>query len=179
MVKNINDVYLGEFYNYARVSDTDQNVKQQSKHNRDWSKRMDLELVGAVLDKESGRKPLIERKAFRKLLNKALREKRGILVQDYDRLTRNWDDVTFIERHFRENWDVCKLVATNFTLDLSTPVGRYMFRSYMAQACFMPENMRERQKIGITRAQKEGKYQGRKAGSLNKDFYRRNRNGKK
>jgi len=32
----------------------------------------------------------------------------------------------------------------------------------------MPEDMKEKQKIGIDRAKKEGKYKGRKKGAINK-----------
>jgi len=38
----------------------------------------------------------------------------------------------------------------------------------MAIHCFMPEDMREKQKVGIERARKQGKYLGRKPGAKNK-----------
>ncbi len=171
--------YFGEYFVYARVSSIDQNVKQQSKYVREWAKKNDKQVVLAVLDKESGRTPLVDRKAFKRLLSKAIKDKCGIIVLSLDRLTRNWDDVTFIEKHFRDNWDSSPLLVTNFAVDLSNAMGRFLFRVFMAQACFMPEDMREKQKIGIKRAQDESKYKGRKPGSKNKAFYRRNRNGKK
>ena len=43
-----------------------------------------------------------------------------------------------------------------------------MFRVRMAVCCLMPEDMKEKQKIGIERARAEGKYLGRKRGSKNK-----------
>lgn len=150
--------FLGEYYIYARVSSIDQNVKQQSKYLREWAKKSDKAVVGAVLDRESGRIPLTQRKAFRKLLSKAVKDDCGIIVLSLDRLTRNWDDVTYIEKHFRDNWNRSPLLVTNFAVDLSNAMGRFLFRVFMAQACFMPEDMREKQKIGIARAKKENKY---------------------
>ena len=149
---------LQGYYLYSRVSSVDQNVLQQSKYIREWAKKQDLTIVGAVLDKESGRTPLRERKAFNKLLIKSVIERTGIIVLSLDRLTRNWDDVTYIEKHFRNNIGYTELLVTNFAVDLSNAMGRMMFRFFMAQACFMPEDMREKQKIGISRAKKENKY---------------------
>lgn len=157
-VKRLGVNYLGEVYIYSRVSSVDQNVKQQSKYLREWAIKNDYVVMAAVLDKESGRTPLTERKAFKKLLHKAVKDERGIIVLSLDRLTRNWDDVTYIERHFRTNWGKSPLLVTNFYVDLSNAMGRMMFRFFMAQACFMPEDMREKQKIGIDRAKRENKY---------------------
>lgn len=155
---NLRELYKGEFYLYARVSTLDQNVLQQSKYIRKWCERVDVKLVGSVLDKESGRLPLGERKAFKRLLSRAVREKRGIVVLSLDRLTRNWGDVAVIENHFIKHWDSSKLIVTNSFVDFSNAIGRLMFRFYMSIACFMPEDMREKQRIGIDRAKDEGKY---------------------
>ncbi len=165
---NLKELYLGEFYSYARVSTLDQNVKQQSKYIREWAKKVGIKLVGAVLDAESGRLPLGERKAFKKLLDRAVREKRGIIVLSLDRLTRNWYDVGVIEKHFIKHWDSSKLVVTNSFVDFSNAMGRLMFRFYMATACFMPEDMREKQRIGIDTGKKEKKYKGRMKGAVSK-----------
>ena len=45
-------------------------------------------------------------------------------------------------------------------MDLSNAAGRLMFRMKMAVGCYMSENMREKQVVGIERAKKEGKYKG-------------------
>ena len=116
-------------------------------------------------DEESGTLPLTERKHFLKLLEKS---KHGlfdaIVIYNLDRLTRNWDDVTFIEKHFRDNWDKCMLISISDTIDLKNASGRMMFRIKMAVQCYMPEDMREKQTIGIERAKREGKYKGGKKG---------------
>lgn len=150
---------------YCRVSTEDQNVKQQVKYTKKWFEREGHEVIKIVKDEESGRLPLIERKRFRKLLNYSLQGDFDILgIFNLDRLTRNWDDVTLIERHFRDNWDKCRLVSTSDPIDLSNASGRLMFRIRMATSCYMPEDMIEKQRIGIDRAKKEGKYKGGKRG---------------
>src|SRR4030042_3082484 len=90
---------------YARVSTEDQNVKQQMEHLKEWAKKNGYTVCKVILDTESGIKPLVERKRFLRLLDES---KDGLsnamCIVNLDRLTRNWEDVVFIEKHFRENW---------------------------------------------------------------------------
>lgn len=151
---------------YARVSTADQNVKQQVKYLREWCRHHDYRVVRCIADTESGRKPLVERKQFQNLLANPMAE--AILVIKLDRLTRNWNDVTFIERHFTEHWESCRLISAGEPVDLSNAAGRFNFRVLMALNCYMPEDLVERQVIGIARAKEEGKYCGRKPGAKNK-----------
>ena len=145
---------------YCRVSTEDQNVKQQIDYLKDWCKKNQLDIVKTVSDEESGTLPLSERKKFRRLLEDSKYDNcfEAIVIYNLDRLTRNWDDVTMIEKHFRENWDRCKLISSSDAIDLSNASGRVMFRIRMAICCYMPEDMKEKQKIGIARAKREGKY---------------------
>jgi len=150
---------------YCRVSTEDQNVEQQVEYCRKWAIKNDYEIVWTIKDKESGRLKLSDRKKFKKIINQEYNfEYDGVLIYNLDRLTRNWDDVTLIERYFRENWDNMKLISTCDTIDLSNASGRMMFRIKMAVSCYMPEDMKEKQRIGIDRAQEEGKYKGGKKG---------------
>lgn len=136
---------------------------------KNWSEKNNIEIGKVVCDIESGTIPLIERKKFKRLLEQSLKDDSdGILIMNLDRLTRNWEDVVFIERYFNENWECCQLVSTSDEIDLSNASGRLMFRIKMAVCCFMPEDMREKQRIGIDRAKRQGKYKGRKKGSKNK-----------
>lgn len=151
---------------YARVSTEDQNVIQQVNYLKDWAQKQGHIIDKIVMDTESGTIPLTDRKKFRKLLDTCVSE--AILIFNLDRLTRNWDDVTLIERHFREKWENTKLISTNESIDLSNASGRLMFRMKMVFTCYMPEDMKEKQKIGIERAKKQGKYKGRKKGAKNK-----------
>jgi len=146
---------------YARVSTDDQNVKQQAEYLKQWFIKQNHSVNKLVMDEESGRKPLSERKKFLKLLDSTKNTlSKGMVIYNLDRLTRNWDDVTLIESHFRLNWDKYKLISTSDNIDLSNASGRLMFRLKMAVSCYMPEDMREKQRIGIARAKAEGKYKG-------------------
>jgi DNA invertase Pin-like site-specific DNA recombinase len=150
---------------YCRVSTEDQNVQQQANFCREWFISNGYAVAKLIKDTESGRLPLTKRRRFRKLLNESLTGKFNFFgIYNLDRLTRNWDDVTLIEKHFRENWDKCQLISTSDPIDLSNASGRFMFRIRMATSCFMPEDMREKQRIGIERARKQGKYKGGKPG---------------
>lgn len=152
-----------EYEIYARVSTEDQNVEQQADKVKEWSLNR-YNCIWTVRDTESGTLPLTERKYFLNQLNRIKEKKRGLLIYNLDRLTRNWDDVTFIEKFFRDNWQECPLVSMSDSIDLSNASGRMMFRIKMSIGCYMPEDMREKQKIGIDRARAEGKYKGSKKG---------------
>lgn len=145
---------------YSRVSSEDQNVKQQAKYIREWANKNEMEIHKVVMDKESASLPLTQRKGFINLLMYCVNHKESLLIYNLDRLTRNWDDVTYIEKIFRDNWEHTQLVSISDTIDLATATGRFMFRIKMVTSCYMPEDMREKQRIGIERAKKEGKYKG-------------------
>ena len=159
---------------YARVSTDKQDVDQQADFCKDWAPRNGHEVVWTIKDKESGRLPLSERKRFMKIISDLYNfEYDAVLVSNLDRLTRNWDDVTLIEKFFRENWDRRKLISASDSVELSNASGRFMFRIFMAKNCYMPEDMREKQMIGIARGKKQGKFKGRPKGSKNKAKYTR------
>lgn len=154
---------------YTRVSDKSQNVDQQAKYAKEYFERLGHSIVGIIKDKESGTTSLDLRVKFKKLLSDVGNGNfDSVGIYRLDRITRNWDDITFIERVFRENWDKCKLISASEAIDLSNGEGRFIFRISMAVACRMPEVMKERQRIGIDRAKEENKYTGRKKGSKNK-----------
>ena len=150
---------------YARVSTDEQNVKQQVEYIKEWCIKQDHQIVKTVADEESGRLPLTKRRKFLKLLEESKKGNfQAIVIFNLDRLTRNWYDETLIEKHFKDNWDKCKLISISDSIDLSTSSGRLMFRIKMAVQCYMPEDMFEKQIIGIARAKKQGKYKGGKKG---------------
>lgn len=147
---------------YARVSTDKQDVVQQAVYCQEWAKKNGHEIIWTIKDKQSGRAALSERPRFLKIINKEYNfEYDAVLVYNLDRLTRNWDDVTMIEKFFRDNWDSDKLISCSDSIDLSNASGRLMFRIKMATNCYMPEDMREKQRIGIDRAKKQGKFKGR------------------
>ena len=150
---------------YARVSTEDQNVKQQINYIKKWCEKQKYCVQRVIADEESGRLPLTKRKKFLTLLNDSkLNKFEAIVIYNLDRLTRNWDDVTTIERHFRNYWETCKLISISDSIDLSNATGGMMFRIKMSVSTYMPEDMREKQLIGIERAKTEGKYLGGKKG---------------
>ena len=151
---------------YARVSTEDQNVEQQVKHIKKWCKNNGYKPFLILQDKESGTKPLKDRYKFNELLK---RPERPVVIYNLDRMTRNWDDIVLLEQHFRKYWVVSPLISTSDPIDLSTAGGRLMFRMKMVFACYMPEDMLEKQKVGIERAKKQGKYKGRKKGAKGKN----------
>jgi DNA invertase Pin-like site-specific DNA recombinase len=151
---------------YARVSTEDQNVLQQIQTLRQWAIRNNHVISSEVQDRQSGKIALEEREKFLEMLKNPKGD--AMLVLNLDRLTRNWDSVTFIEKHFRETWETYKLISASDTIDLETANGRLMFRVQLAINCNMPELMLEKQAIGIARAIKEGKFKGRQKGAKGK-----------
>lgn len=151
---------------YCRVSTEDQDVDQQMIYLRQWAVKNDHIIMSETFDKQSAKIPIEDREKFIHLLNNPRGE--ALLVFNLDRLTRNWDSVTFIEKHFRDNWDKYKLISTKDEINLSSANGRLMFRLKIAINCHMPEDMLEKQAIGIDRAKKQGKFKGRMKGSKNK-----------
>jgi len=148
---------------YARVSTEDQNVLQQIHILRQWALKNGHVISKEVQDKQSGKIPLEQRTDFLDLLNNPCGD--AMLILNLDRLTRNWDSVTFIEKRFREDWNTYKLLSTSDEINLSNASGRLMFRIKLAVGCHMPEDMLEKQKIGIARAKLEKKYKGRQKGA--------------
>jgi len=152
---------------YARTStETNQNVQQQMDYLRQWVIKNDYEISSETYDQQSAKIDLKDRIKFINLLNNP--KGNALLVFNLDRLTRNWDSVVFIEKYFRDNWKNYKLISTSDEINLSNASGRLMFRIKLAVNCHMPEDMLEKQKIGIARAKLEGKFKGRKKGSKNK-----------
>lgn len=151
---------------YARVSTEDQDVEQQIQYLRKWSVSQGHEIASETFDKQSGKIPLEEREKFMHILNNPRGD--ALVVFNLDRLTRNWDSVTFIEEHFRKSWETYKLISTKDEINLETANGRLMFRIKLAINCHFPEDMLEKQKPGIERAKKQGKFKGRQKGAKSK-----------
>ena len=141
---------------YARVSTDHQNVDDKMYELRRWCITNNHRIVHEVWDTESGTIELKNRKKFIEILNNPKGD--AIVVNKIDRITRNFDSVTYIERYFRTNWDSFKLIALDFPINLENATGRFMFRQMMAVACYEPELMKERQVSGIARAKAEGKF---------------------
>jgi putative DNA-invertase from lambdoid prophage Rac len=149
---------------YARVSTEDQNVEQQIILLRKWAKKEGHTITSDIIDKESGTIPLQERKQFKSLLYNPKGE--ALVILDLNRLSRNWYDQNFLEKHFLDN--DYKLICLYDQIDLDTPNGRLMFRIKFAINCQYVEDMKSKQAIGIARAKAQGKYKGRPKGAKGK-----------
>ncbi len=154
---------------YARVSTQDQNVDDKMRELRKWAKSNNHRIVHEVWDTESGTIDLKDRKKFLGILDNPKGD--ALVVNKLDRITRNFDSVTYIEKYFRENWETFQLKALDFEVNLNNAVGRLMFRQLMALACYEPELMKERQRPGIERAKAAGQFKGRKKGAVAKQKY--------
>jgi DNA invertase Pin-like site-specific DNA recombinase len=98
----------------------------------------------------------------RKQLDAAMdfvREGDTFVVTKLDRLARNVRNLIDINDQLAAKSVALKIV--NLSLDTSTPTGKMMLTMLAAVGQFEREIMLERQKEGVAKAQKEGKYKGR------------------
>lgn len=159
---------------YARISTSKekQNINQQIEYIKKFAITQGIELVKIFKDIKTGK--MDDRKGYKRMI-KFLKENPNyvLVVQDSDRLTRNfYDGIEFEKLALKLN---LKIFSTSEQIDLSTPNGRFMFRIKLAMNSFYVENLVEKILVGTERAKKEGKYKGRKKGSRNKAFYKRKR----
>jgi DNA invertase Pin-like site-specific DNA recombinase len=83
------------------------------------------------------------------------------IVCKLDRLARSVGDLNKIIEHLNRKKVGLKIL--NIGLDTNTPTGKMMLTMLAAVAEFEREIMLERQREGIEKAKKEGKFKGRKA----------------
>ena len=151
---------------YARVSTAHQDVDQQMRALRQWSRINNHRIVHEIWDIQGATIPLTERIKFNEMLNNPKGE--GVAVFNLDRLSRHWADQPPIENYFKNNWDTFKLISLHDEINLHNANGRLMFRIKFAINCQSVEDMKEKQRIGIDRALKEGKFKGRQKGAKGK-----------
>ena len=88
-----------------------------------------------------------------------LREDDVLVVAKLDRLARSVADLCTIVEKIDGKGASLRILAMN--LDTATPTGRLMVNVIGSVAQFEREIMLERQKEGVQRAKREGKYKGR------------------
>lgn len=146
----------GNVIAYYRVSTNEQHTENQAAA----IEKAGYAITKAFSDKgESGTKAAIERKGLSELLS-YVREGDTVVVYALDRLGRNTADVlntidTLTKRGAR-------LVILQQQFDTATPAGKLALTMFAAFAEFEHGLRKERQREGIERARKQGKYQGRK-----------------
>jgi len=152
---------------YARISTNrgEQNIKQQIEYCKKYALRNDLKVLKVFKDEMSGKSA--NRRGYERLMmylevNTCV----GLLVQDTDRLTRNFYDGVELEKFLMKN--EVKLISLSEVIDLTSSNGRFMFRIKLAMNNFYLENLHDKIKVGVARAKAEGKYKGRKKGAVGK-----------
>ena len=152
---------------YARIS-TDkekQNVKQQIEYDKKWAARNGYNVIKVFKDEKTGK--TADRRGYQRMLKYwAENPSYALIVQDTDRLTRDFYDGVDLERFIRKHNLI--LVSISEKVDMNTPNGRFMFRIKLAMNCFYVENLIDKIRVGVARAKAEGKYTGRPKGSKNK-----------
>jgi len=154
---------------YARIStdDKQQNIKQQKDYCMKYAKNNGYDVLHTIGDKVSGKIPIAERSGGKRLL-KFLIDNPGVhlIVQDVDRLVRNFYDAVEFEKFIIQYNVIIKSLSES--VDLNNPMGKFTFRIKIAMNSFYVENLDDKRRIGIERARLEGKYKGRVKGSKNK-----------
>ena len=127
---------------YARISTNKekQNIQQQIDYDRKWALRNEYNIVKVFKDEKTGK--TTDRRGYQRML-KYLAENPSVslIVQDTDRLTRDFYDGVELEKFIRKH-----------KIDLVS----------------ISENLVQKIKVGVERAKKEGKFTGRPKGSKNK-----------
>jgi len=154
-----------DFAIYARISTNrgEQNIQQQIDYCKKYADRNNINIVKVFRDEKSGKTS--QRRGYERLLG-YLKENRGIglLVQDTDRLTRNFYDGVELEKFLIEN--EVRVISLSDRVDLETPNGKLMFRIKLALNAQYVENLIDKIRVGVARAKAEGKYKGRKKGAV-------------
>ncbi len=147
---------------YIRVSTTDQNTARQENTSNE---------VKIFIDKISGTVPFSQRPQGAKLLKEIEQGKvTEVTVHSLDRLGRNQLDILLTIETFKAH--KCQLTIENLGISLLTPTKKEssafnLIISVMSSMAEMErEQMIERQTEGIAIAKAQGKYKGRKIGSL-------------
>ena len=146
---------------YARVSTQDQTVENQLHALRDWAVARGHEVVAEYTDEGiSGAKGRDKRPALDKMMKDATRGKFDMLAATaLDRLGRNLRHLVGLFAEL-EALRVGVFIQ-NMALDTSTPVGRLTFNVMGAFAEFERELTRERTRMALDRARRNGKRLGR------------------
>ena len=138
---------------YARTSTLEQEASfeaQQAELAKAGCQKVYREQVSAIA---------VERPQLEKALG-YLREGDALVVTKLDRLARSVEHLLAVVRQIEASKASLRILGLG--LDTGTPTGRLMLTMLGAVAEFERDLMLERQRVGIAKAQAEGKYRGRK-----------------
>ncbi len=151
---------------YGRVSTSEQNVDNQVIELKKYCENRGLEIFDIYLDKGvSGSKE--SRPEFNRMMLDASKRKFNLLlVWKLDRLSRSL-------KHLLNTLDTLQTLNISFicysdNIDTTTPAGKLMFHMVGAFAEFERELIRERVKLGLSRARSKGVKLGRPKLKVNK-----------
>ncbi|MGL1957870.1 MAG: recombinase family protein [Colwellia sp.] len=139
-------------YIYARVSTEDQNVEQQADY-------LKSKYIADAVVTETFTGTTTDRPKFNALL-KSLKNGDTLIVYHVSRLGRKTSEVLDVVEELQNN-KISVVVDQLQGVDITSGVGKLLFTMLSGLAELEREQMIERQRIGINRAKKEGKYKGR------------------
>ena len=159
-------------FGYVRVSSDDQNEARQVEKMRE----MGIDERHIFIDKKSGKD--FEREQYRAMMA-MLREGDLVVIASLDRLGRNyremgqeWENITKVKKADILVLDMADILDTRKKTDLTgTLISDMVVRllSYVAEK--ERESIRARQAEGIAIAKAQGKYQGRKVITVDKEQF--------
>ncbi len=138
---------------YARVSTNDQDTEAQAAY-------LSGKYAHDFVVEETFTGTTTERPKFKRLLLD-LKEGDSLIVREVSRLGRSSVEVLALAEDLKAR--KVRLHIDNLGMDITTPAGEMVFTMMAGMAKMERELMLERQRIGIEKAQSEGKYKGRKA----------------
>ncbi|WP_319003648.1 recombinase family protein [Sutcliffiella horikoshii] len=141
---------MGKIFGYARVSTQDQNLNLQIDA---------LEKAGAVViykEKMTGAKK--ERPELEQLL-KAISESDSVVVYKLDRISRSTKHLIELAETFEEK--KVNFISIQDSIDTSTAMGRFFFRTMASIAELERDIISERTKSGLQSARMRGRNGGR------------------
>lgn len=99
-----------------------------------------------------------------KIMLEDLKENDIVVVKSLDRLSRSTMDLLSITKEIENKGATLKVLDKD--IDTSTPIGKFFLTIIGAVAELERENILQRVKEGVEIAKSEGKYKGRKKGSI-------------
>ena len=140
-------------YLYARVSTDDQDPEAQAAF-------LAAKYPEGIIVEERFTGTTTDRPKFVRLLT-GLKAGDQLIVREVSRLGRNSLEVLALAQDLKSR--NIQLTIDNLGMDITTPMGELVFTIMAGMAKMERELMLERQRIGIEKARREGKYTGRKA----------------
>jgi len=152
---------------YIRVSSEEQNTARQEKDLRNWAKKTGSTNTKTIIEKVSGSVAAKDRRLNEVFLMQGIKR---VVVQDIDRLGRDTIDILQTIKMFTSS--NINLTVTALGMDTLLPNGKenQSFKIVLSVMATLSElertKIKERQMQGIAIAKAEGKYKGRKRGTV-------------